>query len=74
MSMQQDLNILTLSAANANYHLTMLLKSYDNDVSACVESHSTLASNWSNALNIMNDALEKFAADGVRLQEYLNGK
>lgn len=71
--MQKDLNMMTLGTMASNHALSNLIESYDS-CSYTPENNKKCVKSWSDALNHLNDAIQAFAKDALRLEEYINGK
>lgn len=75
MAMQSDLNAITISAVASNLALSRMLSMYeDNMQEFSPAKHKQCADDWSKTLNALTSAIEAFGADGLRLQEYIDGK
>lgn len=73
MSMQSDLNALTLSSVAANQALYKMLSLY-GDEEYSVDKNRQCTKNWSIALDTLANALDAFMKDACKLEEYINGQ
>lgn len=74
MSLQGDLNNLTLSSLAANQAITGILGLYSDDEEFSLEKNKRCVSKWAVALNGLDHALNSFLTNVNRLEDYLDGK
>lgn len=74
MSLQGDLNNLTLCSLAANQAISGMLGLYSDEDEYSEEHNKQYVHKWSIALGGMGDAITSFLSNVSRLEDYISGK